>query len=285
MVVGFFALFDDIAMLLDDAAAMTKIATKKTAGILGDDLAVGADKASGFTASRELPILWRIVKGSFLNKAIVLPVAFVLMAIAPWSIVYILMLGGVYLAFEGSEKVFEYMFPPEETIMTQKGASAEVLKEYEEKKIKSAIFTDFILSIEITIIALNTVLDKSLPIQMIVATVVAVLATIGIYGFVASIIRIDDLGFKLIDIAEDKNTFLKKIGQFLVAALPKIIKGLSFAGTFALLIVAGGIFVEHIEKLEHLLSFMPKLLAELLVGLVIGFVAIGFEKLYFKLAK
>jgi len=134
MAVGFFAVFDDIAMLLDDAAAMTKIATKKTAGILGDDLAVGADKASGFTASRELPILWRIVKGSFLNKAIVLPVAFVLMAIAPWSIVYILMLGGVYLAFEGSEKVFEYMFPPEETIMTQKGASAEVLKEYEEKK-------------------------------------------------------------------------------------------------------------------------------------------------------
>lgn len=224
MSVGFFAVFDDIAMLLDDAAAMSKVATKKTAGVLGDDLAVGAEKASGFSASRELPVLWAITKGSFRNKLIILPIAFILSAFASWVIVPILMLGGLYLAFEGAEKIYEYFVPHEtkkEEYMSRN--EAEIL-EYEKKKVKSAILTDFILSIEIIIIALNTVLDKSLPIQIIVVSFVAIIATIGVYGLVALMVRMDDLGFKMIDMDKGKDGLLKKVGEVLVAALPKVIK-------------------------------------------------------------
>ena len=160
MSVGFFAVFDDIAMLLDDAAMMSKVAAKKTAGVLGDDLAVGAQKASGFSASRELPVLWAITKGSFKNKLIILPIAFLLSAFASWIIIPILMLGGLYLAFEGAEKIYEYFFPHENKKETLKAMSEAEILVYEAKKVKSAILTDFILSIEIIIIALGTVLDK-----------------------------------------------------------------------------------------------------------------------------
>jgi len=281
MSAGFFAVFDDIAMLLDDAAAMSKVATQKTAGILGDDLAVNAQKASGFTASRELPVLWAISKGSFINKLIILPFAFLLSAYAPWLILPILMLGGVYLAFEGAEKIYEYFVPQ----TTQKREidytphSKEEILQIEKEKIKSAIITDFILSIEIIIIALGTVVSQTLPIQIVVVSFVAILATVGVYGIVGMIIRMDDVGFKIIAVGQEKKrTLLIKIGQMLVNALPKVIKALTVVGTLAMLLVAGGIFVHNVEAIHHAIDFIPSILGELLVGAILGMIALALEK-------
>ncbi len=282
MTAGFFAVFDDIAMLMDDAAAMSKIATKKTAGVLGDDLAVGAEKASGFSASRELPVLWAITKGSFRNKLIILPIAFLLSAFAPWSIVPILMLGGLYLAFEGAEKIFEYFIPHDHVRAEIVSMSEEEILKVEASKVKSAVLTDFILSAEIIIIALGTVVEKSLPIQIIVVTFVAMIATVGVYGFVALLVRMDDTGFKLIEVAGDTNKPLKVTGEILVAGLPKVIKFLTVVGTLAMLLVAGGIYVHNIPQLHDALHFMPSLLAELLVGLVLGTIVLALEKLFMK---
>jgi len=281
MAAGFFAVFDDIAALLDDAASMSQVAAKKTAGILGDDLAVNAEKASGFSASRELPVLWAISKGSIRNKIIILPFAFILSAFAPWIIVPILMVGGVYLAFEGAEKIYEYFVPHEheKTTDATKALSEEEILKREAKKIKSAILTDFILSIEIIIIALGTVMDQSLPIQIIAVSVVALLATVGVYGIVALIVRMDDMGFKLIEVAGEGASITKKIGEILVIALPKVITSLTVIGTLAMLLVAGGIFMHNVHQIHDLLQGMPMLLAELLVGLVVGAVALAVEKL------
>ena len=283
MAAGFFAVFDDIAALLDDAAMMSKVAAKKTAGVLGDDLAVGAEKASGFASSRELPVLWAITKGSFRNKLIILPVAFVLSAFASWAIVPILMLGGLYLAFEGAEKIFELFAGHRiEDEVTEQHSEEEILV-IEKEKVKSAILTDFILSIEIIIIALGSVVDKTLPIQIIVVTFIAFLATIGVYGFVALLVRMDDVGFKLIEMADGQENLLKKLGTVLVVALPKMIKLLTVVGTLAMLLVAGGIYVHNIHQLHEALHFMPSLLAEILVGLVLGMVVLLFEKLFMKI--
>ena len=282
MAAGFFAVFDDIAMLLDDAAAMSKIATKKTIGVLGDDLAVGAEKASGFSASRELPVLWAISKGSFINKLIILPVAFLLSAFAPWAIIPILMLGGLYLAYEGAEKIYEFFSPHGETIHKVLQLSDEDILKYEKKKVKSAILTDFILSIEIIIIALSTVVEQTLTIQIIVVSFIAVLATIGVYGIVALLVRMDDIGFKLIEIASDKWTLLKLFGETLVKALPILIKVLSVVGTLAMLLVAGGIYIHNVHSLHDLLHFVPILLSELIIGLTIGAIVLIIVKLFMK---
>ncbi|ADN09436.1 DUF808 domain-containing protein [Sulfurimonas autotrophica] len=280
---GFFALFDDIATLLDDAAVVSKVAAKKTTGILGDDLAVNVQKASGFAASRELPVLWAITKGSFRNKLIILPVAFLLSAYASWLIIPILMLGGIYLSYEGVEKIYEYFYPHHKK---HAGALAELSEEdffnIEKEKIKSAITTDFILSIEIVIIALGTVLSQPLFIQIIAVTVVAILATIGVYGLVALLVRMDDFGFALIERAEDEKSLLHKTGRILVISLPKAIRALTVIGTFAMLLVAGGIFMHNIHQLHNYLHFLPNLLAEVLLGLVIGSIAFGVHILYVK---
>jgi predicted DNA repair protein MutK len=283
MAMGFFAVFDDIAALLDDAAAMSKIATKKTAGVLGDDLAVGAEKASGFSASRELPVLWAIAKGSLRNKLVILPVAFILSAFASWSIVPILMLGGLYLAFEGAEKIYEYFFPHEAMIEQVKSLSEEEILAYEAKKVKSAILTDFILSIEIIIIALGTVMEKPLPIQIIVVSFIALLATVGVYGFVALLVRMDDVGFKMIEMSGGKTGILKTSGEILVVALPKVIKVLTIVGTLAMLLVAGGIFMHNLYAVHEALHFMPSILGELLVGLAVGILVLAVEKLFMKI--
>ncbi len=283
MSVGFFAVFDDIAMLLDDAATMSQVAAKKTAGVLGDDLAVGAQKASGFSASRELPVLWAITKGSLRNKLIILPIAFLLSAFAAWSIVPILMLGGLYLAFEGAEKIYEYFVPHIDKKEVLGSLSEEEFIEYEKKKVKSAILTDFILSIEIIIIALGTVLEKSLPIQVIVVSLIAVLATIGVYGLVALLVRMDDMGFKLIEFAGEKSGLLKSFGELLVAALPKVIKTLTVVGTLAMLMVAGGIYLHNVHQLHEFFHFLPGLVSEVLLGLFIGMVVLGFEKIVMKI--
>ena len=280
MAIGFLALFDDIAVLMDDVAAMSKVATKKTAGILGDDLAVNAEKASGFVSSRELPVLWAIAKGSFINKLIILPIAFLLSAFMPWLIIPILLVGGVYLAYEGAEKIYEYFVPhkPKERESTFKSMTKEEILSVEKQKIKSAIFTDFILSAEIVILALGTVVESTLPVQIIVVSLIAILATIGVYGIVALIIRMDDFGFKLIAMDDGKNGISKTIGEFLVAALPKVIKSLTVIGTLAMLLVAGGIYIHNISALHDILHGIPSILGELVVGLLIGMVALFGQK-------
>jgi predicted DNA repair protein MutK len=279
MASGFFAILDDIGALMDDVVVMSKITAKKTASILGDDLAVTSEKASGFESSRELPIIWAITKGSFLNKLIILPIAFLLSAFLPWSIRYILMLGGLYLAYEAAEKIYEYFTSRKHTLEEKK---AEITtQEHEKKKIKSAIITDFILSIEIVIIALGTVMEQKLLMQIVVVTIVSIIATIGVYGIVALIVRMDDLGYKLISLNDNTKSFTNRLGVMLIRALPKVIKSLSIIGTLALLLVSGGIFLHNLGFLHKLLHDFPSLISEFVVGLVIGlliFVLVAFFK-------
>ncbi|MBL4669794.1 MAG: DUF808 domain-containing protein [Flavobacteriales bacterium] len=276
MASGFFALLDDIAVLMDDVAVMGKIATKKTAGILGDDLAVNAEKASGFLSSRELPVLWAITKGSFLNKLIILPIAFLLSAFLPEAVIVMLLLGGIYLAYEGAEKIYEFFFPHKHSKETNEISSytKEELLIEEKKKVKSAIITDFILSVEIIIIALGTVVEKSITTQILVVSFVAIVATIGVYGIVAIIVRMDDFGYKLIALSNKEKSISKSIGRLLVQSLPWVIKSLGVIGTIAMLLVAGGIYIHNIEFLHDLLHGIPSLVSEFGVGLIVGFIAL-----------
>jgi len=275
MASGFFAVLDDIAMLMDDVALASKIATKKTAGILGDDLAVNAEKATGFVSTRELPVLWAITKGSFINKLIIVPLAFILNVIYPPAIIIALLIGGIYLAYEGVEKILHWIFHRNEHAAHHITEPHPEDSEAEEKtKVKSAISTDFILSVEIVIIALGTVLDKPLVTQIITVSVVALIATVGVYGLVAMIVRMDDIGYKLIG-SDEKKGFSPKLGQFLVNLLPKVIRLLSVVGTIALILVAGGIFEHNIEYLHHLLPQVPTIIKEIVFGIVAGLIAVG----------
>lgn len=285
MASGFFALLDDIAAIMDDVAVMSKFAAKKTAGILGDDLAVNAEKASGFISSRELPVLWAITKGSFLNKVIILPIAFLLSAFFPLAIIIILVLGGLYLAYEGAEKIYEYFFPHEHSKheISLEPLTEEQILTLEKEKIKSAIVTDFILSVEIVIIALGTVIGKPIVSQILVVSIIAILATVGVYGIVALIVRMDETGLKLIQLNTKKQSFTNKLGNVLVNALPKVIKSLSFIGTIALLLVAGGIFVHNIDFLHHVLPQLPSIITEFLIGLTFGAIVLGMVTLFKKI--
>ena len=281
MASGFFALLDDIAVLMDDVAVLGKIAGKKTAGILGDDLAVNAEKASGFMSSRELPVLWAITKGSFVNKLIILPMAFLLSAFFPSAVTVILVVGGLYLAYEGAEKIYEFFFPHKHTGPTpilEEISEEEVLK-MEKEKIRSAILTDFILSVEIVIIALGTVENESLTLRILVVTLIALIATVGVYGLVALIVRMDEFGAKLIAYNDEENTISDKIGVFLVYALPKVIKSLSVIGTIALLLVSGGIFVHNIHFLHGIFNNIPSIIVEFIIGLLAGIVVLFFIKI------
>lgn len=273
MASGFFAVLDDIAALMDDVAVTSKIATRKTAGILGDDLAVNAEKATGFLASRELPVLWAITKGSFLNKLIILPIAFLLQFFFPIAIKYILVAGGLYLAYEGAEKIVEFFFHKKHEEVTAEEVIEKSDTDAEKAKIKSAITTDFILSVEIVIIALGSVLDQTLTIQIATVSIVAILATIGVYGLVALIVRMDDAGYGLMKRSNNKG-FFSALGELLVKLLPLIIKALGVIGTIALLLVAGGIFVHNIDYLHHLFPTIPDMLKEFIVGLAAGIVAV-----------
>ena len=277
MASGFFALLDDIAVLMDDVAVMGKIATKKTAGILGDDLAVNAEKASGFMASREIPVLWAITKGSFINKLIILPIAFLLSAFVPIAIPLILIGGALYLAYEGAEKIHEMVVPHKhdnnETVSAK--MSVEEVLSIEKTKVKSAIVTDFILSLEIIIIALGTVIGKPILEQVLVVSFVAIAATVGVYGIVALIVRMDDAGFKLKKMS--KIPVVQAIGNGLVKGLPIVIKSLGYIGTVALLLVAGGIFVHYIDFIHHFTKGIqiPDMAKEFITGLTIGFAVLS----------
>ncbi len=271
MASGFFAILDDIAALMDDVAITAKLATKKTAGILGDDLAVNAEKSTGFVSSREIPVLWAITKGSFINKLIIVPIILLLNLFLPSAIIVILVIGGFYLAYEGVEKIVEYFFHKHEPAKQELVGVIQQDAELEKTKIKSAITTDFILSIEIVIIALSTVLDKTLSLQILTLTVVSIIATVGVYGIVALVVRMDDFGFKLIE-KSNKKGFMNTIGLLLVKALPIFIKAFSVIGTIALLLVAGGIFTHNIEYLHHFFSVWPSMLKDLILGVLGGLV-------------
>ncbi|MBE9584303.1 DUF808 domain-containing protein [Mucilaginibacter sp. JRF] len=276
MASGFFAVLDDIAALMDDVAVTAKVATRKTAGILGDDLAVNAEKATGFLSSRELPVLWAITKGSLINKLIIIPIALLLNFFFPIAIKYILIAGGFYLAFEGVEKIIEFLFH-------RKKEGHEVVKETqqdnsdaEKTKIKSAITTDFILSVEIVIIALGSVADESLTVQIATVFIVALLATIGVYGIVALIVRMDDAGYSLMKSSNNKG-IISAIGSGLIKLLPIIIRVLGVVGTIALILVSGGIFVHNIEFIHHLYPEMPAILKEFALGLIAGLLAVAVQ--------
>lgn len=284
MASGFFAILDDIAMLMDDVAMASKIATKKTAGILGDDLAVNAEKATGFVSSRELPVLWKITKGSFLNKIIIVPLVFLLNVFFPIAIKIALILGGFYLAYEGMEKIIHWIFFRNKETHSALEKNTENSNEAEKKKIKSAVSTDFILSVEIIIIALASVLANSpvppLSVQILTVSIVALVATVGVYGIVALIVRLDDIGFSLIKRSDNKG-FIAKTGNLLVQALPLIIRFLSIVGTIALILVSGGIFAHYIDFLHDFLPEIPSVIREIIFGIVAGtlvYIIIGLVK-------
>ena len=284
MTSGILSILDDIAVLMDDVVILSKAATKKTIGILADDLAINADKASGFTSSRELPVLWKLTKGSFLNKVIILPGVFLLSAYLPSVIIPILICGGVYLSFEGALNVYKMIFNKKIKANNLKIKQNEDPSVLEAKKIKSAILIDFILSIEIIIITLGTVLDQTISIQIFVVSIIALLSTIGVYGFVALLVRIDDAGYRLISIS--KNNLMKKTGLFMVRALPVIIRTLKLVGTLAMILVGGGIFVHNIDMVHELVHGWPVYPADFVIGLTFGsvflFVYLLFKKLFTK---
>ncbi len=266
-----FAVLDDISMLMDDIASMTKIATKKTAGLLGDDIAVNAKQATGFPSSRELPVIWAIIKGSFINKLIIIPIVFIFSILAPWLVKSILLIWACYLAYEWTEKLFEWIFHYHSQWPKKK-------KHFSEKqKIKNAIITDFILSLEIVVIAFSTVLDQSWQIKLAVVSVVAFLATIWVYGLVALIVKIDDLWLWILQKSDGK-WLLAWIGEKMVLSLPYIIKGLSIIWVIAMLLVAGGILTHSIHWLDNF-SLIPKIFYEFILGIILWSLVILFFKL------
>lgn len=278
---GFFALLDDISMLLDDAATTANTAAQKTAPLLGDDLAVNAEKASGYSASRELPVLWKITKGSFKNKLILLPLAILVTAFAPWIIPIALILGGIYLAYEGIEVAHHYIVSKVYRLKEEHKTTKNIT---EDEKVKSAIRLDFILSIEIIIVALSSVVDQPLTIQIISVAFVAILATIGVYGFVALIVRLDDTGYWIIS-KSNGNQPLLGLGMALVASLPKVIKTLSVVGNIAMFLVAGGIFLHYIPHLHELYETYVEyfvhydFIFNFVLGVAVGYVVMYLERL------
>jgi len=274
MSIWLLALLDDIAMLADDAATMTKVSMQKTAGILWDDLAVNAKQASDFSASREIPVLIKITKWALINKIIILPFAFLLTAFAPnWVIPTILVFGWFYLAFEWVEKIHELIL--EKVFQTKHNKEKKESSVTEEQKVKSAIFTDFILSIEIVIMALSTVLEEPLLTQIIVTSIVAIIATFWVYGIVALIVRLDDIWFYFVN---KKSQFSKKLWNFLVASLPIIIKVLAVVWTWAMLLVWGWIFTHNIGIVHHFyetVNYIPSILFDTILWFIVGYILVA----------
>ena len=278
-------LLDDIATLLDDVATMTKVAATKTAGVLGDDLALNAQQVTGVNPDRELPVVWVVAKGSLLNKAILVPAALAVSALAPWAITPLLMVGGAYLCFEGFEKLaHKVLHSPEEDQAHHEELVKAItdpqvdMATHERKKVKGAIRTDFILSAEIIVIALGTVAGAPLPTQLAVLVAVAVAMTVGVYGFVAGIVKMDDAGLWL---GRRTGAAPRSLGRFLLAAAPLLMKALTVLGTAAMFLVGGGILVHGIEPLHHatahlaegqarLVSLLLDNGANALVGVVAG---------------
>ena len=305
-----FALIDDIATVLDDISVMTKVAARKTAGVLGDDLALNAEQVSGVRAERELPVVWAVAKGSLRNKAILVPAALAISLIAPWAITPLLMLGGAYLCFEGVEKLAHPWLHGREDEqhhqdLTQALADPAVdLAELERDKIQGAIRTDFVLSAEIIVITLGTVAGASFMTQVAVLTGIAVIMTVGVYGLVAGIVKLDDAGLYLsLRPGEGGLVVLqRRIGRALLAAAPWLMKALSVVGTAAMFLVGGGILThglpgahDLIHSLTHAagtlpgiggaLNLMLPLLLDALVGIIAGALVLVAVTLWARLAR
>ncbi|RLQ19027.1 DUF808 domain-containing protein [Vibrio sp. SBT000027] len=248
-------LLDDIATVLDDVALMSKVAAKKTAGVLGDDLALNAQQVSGVSAEREIPVVWAVAKGSFKNKLILVPAALLISAFIPWLIMPLLLIGGLFLCFEGAEKILEKLFPHshQDDEKGEDTSTGESIEEYEKRKVAGAIRTDFILSAEIIVIALGTVKGTSIVTQILVVSLIAVVMTIGVYGLVAGIVKLDDLGFYL-QRTSNGSTIKTQLGNGLVAFAPKLMKTLAVVGTAAMFLVGGGIVVHNVPAIHHLIE-------------------------------
>ncbi|WP_457744034.1 DUF808 family protein [Sulfurimonas sp.] len=272
---GFFAILKQVGALADD----TSTAIKNTANILSDDIAVTAEQSSNFRASRELPVIWEITKGSFLNKIIIIPIILLLSSYLPSVIVPILLLGATYLSYEGYEKVHEYFFEHEQE--SHKEIEDEINAAEEKQNIKQTIQTDFILSIEVVLIALSSVMDSPIVEKVIIVTIVSFLATIGVYGIVALIIRLDDIGMWF------AGKGYKRVGASLVYTMGFLVKALAVIGTIAMFLVGGGIYAHDIHLLHHLQTEYFQntffILFDALLGLIIGVIAFFFISLFKKL--
>ena len=290
-------LLDDISLILDDVSLMTKVAAKKTAGVLGDDLALNAEQVSGVKADRELPVVWAVAKGSFVNKLILVPSALLISAIYPPLVTFLLMCGGLYLAYEGAEKIIHKFWPhllshDEEQIARLRANADETvdLVAFEKDKIKGAVRTDFILSAEIIVIALGSAIGATLLEKSLVLSIIAIAITVGVYGLVAGIVKMDDLGLYLM---KQTGNAKQKIGEFLLSAAPKLMKFLSIAGTLAMFLVGGGILVHGIDFLHHEVEDLAHLtgvfedittmLLNALVGLIIGVIVVAIVTLISKI--
>jgi len=293
-------LLDDIASVLDDVAFLTKVATQKTAGVLGDDLALNAQQVSGVKADRELPVVWAVAKGSLVNKAILVPAALAISAVAPWGITPLLMVGGLFLCYEGFEKIWHKFSQRDEQASHREElvhalANPEVdLRTIEKDKIKGAIRTDFILSAEIIVIALGTVAAQTFGMRVAVLVGIALLMTAGVYGLVAGIVKLDDAGLHLLGRSGDglAAKASRALGRGILWFAPWLMKTLSIAGTAAMFLVGGGILVHGIPALEHwlhaltgqpegistfqaILSGLVPALAAAVVGIVAGAIAVA----------
>jgi len=287
---SFFALLDDIATLLDDVSLLTKVAAKKTAGVLGDDLALNAQQVAGVQAERELPVVWAVAKGSFANKAILVPSALAISAVAPWAVTPLLMVGGAFLCYEGFEKLahkFMHSKDEEEVHHAQLAAAladpAVDVVALEKEKIKGAVRTDFILSAEIIVISLGTVAGEPFVTRVAVLTGIAVLMTIGVYGLVAGIVKLDDLGLHL---SRRASAAAKAAGRAILRAAPWLMRGLSVAGTAAMFLVGGSILAHGVPALHHAVEqlmhgmapvagTLVSMLLDALVGIAAGALVLG----------
>jgi uncharacterized protein len=292
------ALLDDIATVLDDVAVLTKVATKKTAGVLGDDLALNAQQVAGVRAERELPVVWAVAKGSLVNKAILVPAALAISAIAPWAVLPLLMIGGAYLCFEGFEKVAHKLLHSKaedaahhaEMVQAILDPAADLVK-LEKEKIKGAIRTDFILSAEIVVISLGIVAAAPFVTQIAVLVGIALLMTVGVYGLVAGIVKLDDAGVYL---SNGKGNLSKRTGRAILAVAPWLMKALSVAGTAAMFLVGGGIIAHGIPQLHPVMerltggvsgasAVLIGLVADGGVGILMGALGVGVVLLFRKL--
>ncbi|EOV8970636.1 DUF808 domain-containing protein [Cronobacter turicensis] len=277
-------LLDDIATLLDDISMMGKLAAKKTAGVLGDDLSLNAQQVTGVRANRELPVVWAVAKGSLLNKLILVPLALIISAFAPWAITPLLMVGGAFLCFEGVEKVVHSLHArkhketPEQKQQRLNDIAKQDPKLYERDKVKGAVRTDFILSAEIVAITLGIVAEAPLLNQVLVLSGIAILVTLGVYGIVGVIVKLDDMGYWL---ADKRSALARGVGKGLLVTAPWLMKALSILGTVAMFLVGGGIVVHGIAPLHHAIehwaqglggigaAVMPTVL-NLVLGFLIG---------------
>jgi uncharacterized protein len=275
-------LLDDIATLLDDVAAMTKVAAKQTSGVLGDDLALNAEQVTGVQTSRELPVVWAVFKGSALNKVVIVPAALVISAVSTTLMTALLMAGGAFLCFEGFEKVAHRLLHSKEEDQAHRVDHLNAVLDptldvvaLERDRVKGAIRTDMILSAEIIVISLNTVMEETLLRQALVLSAIAVLMTVGVYGLVAAIVKLDDLGLALTRL---QSAAARGVGRAILVGAPYFMKGLSFVGTVALFLVGGGILAHGIPPVHHLVEQQSGGVATLLngvVGLVAGAVLVG----------